>query len=291
MPDGCQNPLVSIGLPVFNGGATLRRALDSLLAQTYTNFELIISDNASSDKTESICLEYSQKDNRVRYVKQNENQGAVRNFKFVFEESKSEYFMWAGADDVRSPDFLKLNLEFLINHSEYVASTSPNCFEDEAGDWEKMIDFDLDDEFAFERFIKFFQYCWISHGIFYSLIRSEVIRNYPLLSESFLGFDWVFNLHLILTGKVNRTMNGCTLLGRNGASMNPDFYRNSRNRWFEYFLPFYKVSEYTIRFGKGMGLLNRARLITVLLNLSVRVNIARMKSVLYAHNIRKDVKE
>lgn len=93
-------PKISIGMPVYNGELFICEALDSLLAQTFTDFELIISDNGSTDATEVICKKYAEKDQRIRYFRQVENKGAISNFKFVLDEAVSEYFMWAAADDV-----------------------------------------------------------------------------------------------------------------------------------------------------------------------------------------------
>jgi glycosyltransferase involved in cell wall biosynthesis len=92
-------PQISIGMPVYNGTKFIREALDSLLVQTFTDFELIISDNTSTDATEAICREYAAKDERIRYVRQAKNLGLVANFKFVLDESVGEYFMWAAHDD------------------------------------------------------------------------------------------------------------------------------------------------------------------------------------------------
>ena len=92
-------PLVSIGMPVYNGEKYICEALDSLLAQTFTNFELIISDNASIDDTEIICRGYAKKDQRIRYIRQQTNLGALGNFQFVLEKGCSKYFMWAASDD------------------------------------------------------------------------------------------------------------------------------------------------------------------------------------------------
>ena len=119
---------ISVGMPVYNGEMSIRRALDSLLVQSFSDFELIISDNGSSDGTERICREYAERDQRIRYIRQPTNIGAGLNFKFVLDEARSEYFMWAACDDVRSPDFLEFNQKFLSEHPEYVASTSPNGF-------------------------------------------------------------------------------------------------------------------------------------------------------------------
>ncbi|WNC85999.1 glycosyltransferase family 2 protein [Thermosynechococcus sp. QKsg1] len=99
-------PKVSIGMPVYNGAKFIREALDSLLAQTFTDFELIISDNASTDETEAICREYAAKDKRIRYVRQAQNLGAMANFKYVLDEARGEYFMWAAHDDLWESDYL-----------------------------------------------------------------------------------------------------------------------------------------------------------------------------------------
>lgn len=99
-------PLVSVGLPVYNGERFLRAALDSLLAQDYPNFELTISDNASDDATEAICREYAARDVRVRYYRAEQNMGAVWNFRRALELSGGEYFMWAAFDDVRDTQYI-----------------------------------------------------------------------------------------------------------------------------------------------------------------------------------------
>lgn len=99
-PELAHAPAVSIGMPVYNGAEYIREALDSLLAQTFTNYELIISDNASTDRTEAICREYAAHDPRIRYVRQKENCGPLGNFQFVMDEAEGEYFMWASADDM-----------------------------------------------------------------------------------------------------------------------------------------------------------------------------------------------
>lgn len=100
-------PLVSIGLPAFNEEKTIARALDSLLAQTYPNFEIIISDNCSTDKTVQICKVYAEKDNRITLNINKKNLGINANFWIVHNKGNGKYFMWAGADDYWEPEFLK----------------------------------------------------------------------------------------------------------------------------------------------------------------------------------------
>jgi glycosyltransferase involved in cell wall biosynthesis len=113
-------PSVSIGIPVYNGENYLGKALDSLLNQTFTDFELIISDNASSDRTQEICLEYAAKDARIRYYRNNSNLGAADNYNRVFELSSGKYFKWAAHDDVCAPDYLEKCVEVLENNPDVV---------------------------------------------------------------------------------------------------------------------------------------------------------------------------
>jgi glycosyltransferase involved in cell wall biosynthesis len=99
-------PLVSIGMPVYNGERFLRQALESILVQDYENFELIISDNASTDRTGNICQMYAERDTRIRYVRNETNLGASPNHKRVFEMARGDYFKWAAHDDECLPTFL-----------------------------------------------------------------------------------------------------------------------------------------------------------------------------------------
>jgi glycosyltransferase involved in cell wall biosynthesis len=110
------NPRVSIGLPVYNAENFLKKALDSILNQTFEDFELIISDNASIDKTEEICRKYAAKDHRIRYYRNEQNLGAARNYNRVVELSKGEYFKWANHDDLCAPEFLERCIEVLDNN-------------------------------------------------------------------------------------------------------------------------------------------------------------------------------
>lgn len=97
---------VSIGLPVYNGENYLTEALSSLLAQTYTDFEVVISDNGSTDRTEAICRDFAARDTRVRYVRNEVNRGATWNFNRALALSRGEYFRWSAHDDLIEPDYL-----------------------------------------------------------------------------------------------------------------------------------------------------------------------------------------
>lgn len=104
-------PLVSIGVPVFNGESGLGRCLEALLHQDYPNLEIIVSDNASTDATCSIAEHYARIDGRVKFLRSDQNRGGGWNFNRVFELSSGKYFMWAAHDDARAPSFVSACVE------------------------------------------------------------------------------------------------------------------------------------------------------------------------------------
>jgi glycosyltransferase involved in cell wall biosynthesis len=106
-PEASARPRVSIGLPVYNGERYLRECLDSILGQSFRDFELVIGDNASTDGTAEICREYAARDARIRYTRRPENLGAAENYNRVFRESRGEFFKWAAHDDVMGETFLE----------------------------------------------------------------------------------------------------------------------------------------------------------------------------------------
>jgi glycosyltransferase involved in cell wall biosynthesis len=101
-----RRPKVSVGLPVFNGATFLAVAIESILNQTFADFELIISDNASTDATRDICLAYAARDRRIRYSRRAQNIGAGPNHNYCAQHSTGEYFRWASHDDLMEPEYL-----------------------------------------------------------------------------------------------------------------------------------------------------------------------------------------
>jgi tetratricopeptide (TPR) repeat protein len=126
-------PLVSIGVPVYNGENYLRQALECLVAQDYDNFQLIISDNASTDGTPGICREIAGHDKRIGYVRQEENHGSPWNFKFVASQARGKYFMWAAHDDLWAPTFVSKCVEKLEANPQAVLCCTEINFIDGAG--------------------------------------------------------------------------------------------------------------------------------------------------------------
>lgn len=137
------NARVFIGLPVYNGARFLARALDSLLAQTYRDVTLLISDNASTDATPEICRHYVSADPRVRYYRQKRNIGAPGNWNFVALNATGEYFKWATANDECAPEMLERCIAALDADPSAVLCQGRTCLVDEESETRQAYDNDL----------------------------------------------------------------------------------------------------------------------------------------------------
>lgn len=237
-------PLISIGMPVFNAEKTLASAIESIIHQCFSDFELIISDNASTDGTAEICRNYAASDSRIRYVRQRENIGAANNFRFVLMEARAKYFMWASSDDTRSLDYLKVNYDFLINNTDYVASTSPVRFEGSDFNSKAMGDFSLSGTLS-ERMYMFFE-GWHANGRYYSLMSADILKRSKYMHEDFFGSDWAVMLEVVRAGKTNRTDQGYVVLGRDGFSNSGKIFRHYRSKAIHFIAPFFELIKATI---------------------------------------------
>jgi glycosyltransferase involved in cell wall biosynthesis len=173
---GTSSPTVSIGFVVRNDEKYIRQALESLLAQSYTDFELTISDNASTDDTSTICQEYARRDPRITYVCQNENIGLTKNLEYALKNTRGQFFMWAASDDIWHPDFLKTLVEALQKKPQAALSFAPYAWIDDKGDLLKIKSVDYSGGSAFTRLLKF---CWLyDDGCFYGLFRRKFVADF-----------------------------------------------------------------------------------------------------------------
>ncbi len=117
-----REPLISIGIPVWNGENYLAETLDAFLAQDFADFEIVIADNASTDRTEAICREYAAREPRIRYHRQPANYGAAPNYNDVYHRATGKYFKWAAHDDLIAPTFLSECLAVLVDDPGSVAA-------------------------------------------------------------------------------------------------------------------------------------------------------------------------
>ncbi len=199
---------VSIGLPVYNGEDFLKYALDSLLSQTFRDFELIISDNASTDNTPKICQEYVLRDKRIRYIRQNNNMGALWNFNFVLKESNKEYFIWVASDDKLHPEFLQKNIDILEKNKNVVCSIGDVIYSDVIN-YEFKLNNDTKKIFRqryvkstygtyeskVRTYLKFFQASMI-----YGLYRRDKLQKSITINKIFLAFDLSIILNVLKYG-------------------------------------------------------------------------------------------
>jgi glycosyltransferase involved in cell wall biosynthesis len=136
-------PRLTLGLPVYNGERYLAASLDSLLAQTFTDFDLVISDNGSTDRTGEIARQYESIDPRVRYIHHPENRGSTFNHNFVMDQTRGEFFKWVSHDDLYAPDLLERCIDALDSRPEIVLAHAWTAFIDESGRITHPIDYAL----------------------------------------------------------------------------------------------------------------------------------------------------
>ncbi|CAN2170910.1 Glyco_tranf_GTA_type domain containing protein [Candidatus Nanopelagicaceae bacterium] len=234
-------PLVSIGIPVYNSDDTIAACLRSVLNQSYRNIEVVVSDNCSTDTTASICKDFADLDSRISLVVQGENIGPAANFDFVLSRATGSYFMWVAADDIKSEDFVSLNLEFLEGNPDFLASTCPNRFDAPEGkthNWE-MLALNGGQK---SRISEFLDNAERSHGLFYSLFRTETLKGYPWFGINFLAWDWLLLFHFSLNWRFNRTSTGSLVLGTKGQSTEVNALELSGVTGIRRIWPLYKFS-------------------------------------------------
>jgi glycosyltransferase involved in cell wall biosynthesis len=172
-------PAVTIGLPLYNDEAYLSRALDSLLAQTFTDFRIVISDNGSTDGSPDICAAYLKKDHRIQYVRHPRNQGPMENFLFLFYGAIGPFFMWAASDDEWHPDFLRLCVEALRSDPGCAVAFGRFITIDEEGRTVgRVLDFDFSGYTPLVRLLRFSGNFYAGRDAFwYGLYRRDLISD------------------------------------------------------------------------------------------------------------------
>lgn len=177
-------PRISLGLPVYNGEPYLAEAVEAVLSQSFEDFELIISDNASTDCTPSICRAYAQQDPRIRYYRNEQNLGAARNFNIVVEQAKGDYFKWVAHDDLMAPTYLEKCVAVLDQHPEAVIAYSQVEVIDDDGNFlhDYRVKLRTDSEKASHRFHDLLLEWHLCFEIF-GLIRTKQLRQTGLIGN------------------------------------------------------------------------------------------------------------
>jgi len=124
---------VAIGIPVYNGENYLGETLGQLLRQTYEDFEIIVSDNCSTDRTAELCRDYGAKDDRILYTRTERNIGGSPNFNRVFQLARSPYFTWKAHDDCSQATYLEKCVAVLDDDPGLVLSHTASLTIDDLG--------------------------------------------------------------------------------------------------------------------------------------------------------------
>ena len=160
------------------------------------------------------------------------------NFDFVLKKSKGKYFHWLAADDLRSVNFLNENISFLDTHYDFVASCSKKYFDSVNSDQKNNKNFSLEQTSPKARIDYLLENIWQSHSIYYSVIRTEIIKKCQFLGEHFMAHDWIIDLFIAQHGKIAIQKGSYIIIGINGISrVNP--YKPFRTSWIELILPLY----------------------------------------------------
>ena len=226
-----RKPAVSIGVPVYNGENFLADALDSILAQTFGDFELLISDNASTDGTAEICREYARRDPRVRYHRNEVNVGGVDNINQVFGRATGRYFKWAAHDDRIAPTFLEDGIAMLEENPDAVLAFSGIAVIDGDGRVTKSLAEQLPAAGASRPVDRFREIACTSHGGFHlwGVMRADVLEKTGLHGR-FQGGDRVLLAEMALHGPF-ATIPGRQFLLRDhedrGTKAYPSIYRRA----------------------------------------------------------------
>ena len=287
---GCK-PKVSIGIPVYNGGKTIIHCIESIINQSFTDIELIIADNASTDNTEQVCREYSQKDKRITYIRHQQNMGGGFNLKYLLENASGEYFMWAAVDDTRSLNFLEEHVAFLDNNPAYVSSTSPTTFDCKTAPDGMMGDWGLAQDRIALRMLKFFS-CWHANGHFYGLHRRECLITWPeLYVDGFHGADWTLVMHLASLGRIHRSNAGWVKLGAFGVSAKRNLFACYRKNKLDYFIPFHQISRKALKITSDASFFELFALVWKLLKFNVNGFKAQFEHDLWDGRVSKVIHE
>src|SRR5262245_51423317 len=196
-------PLVSIGMPVFNGERYLEAAIRSNLNQSYENLELIISDNASTDRTEAICRDLAASDARVKFHRNGRNIGAAANYNKLVHLASGDFFRWSNADDLLDVNLVAETLPILLSTPDAVIAYGRTCRIDENGRSFGEFDDNLDlrQDRPSDRYSAFYNRVTFTN-IIYGVMRTSAVRRTPLMGRGqFPHADIHFMATMTLQGK------------------------------------------------------------------------------------------
>jgi glycosyltransferase involved in cell wall biosynthesis len=236
-------PKVTLGMPVYNGAQTVGAAIDSLIAQTFADWELVVGDNASTDATPQIVRDYAARDRRVRLLRHPANIGAPGNYSAVAREARGAYFKWASANDWCAPTLLERCVAALDEQPDAVLAYARTRLHEGSLDVAQDYDdgLDLRDERPSARFLKLLERMRLNN-VMNGVIRTTALRKTRLL-EPYFSSDCVMLGQLCLLGKFveipeylfyRRMDPGSATVLRSRGEVEQFYYPNRERRLFQH---------------------------------------------------------
>lgn len=194
---------LAIGLPVYNGEKYLSESIESILGQDFGDYDFLISDNCSNDSTWDICNQYAVRDKRIRLHRNEKNLGAIANFQLVFDQTKSNYFMWHAHDDILMNNYFSTALDFMERRKDYVCFTSKKILKTFTGEEERVYseETERDSDSIVERFQSHFAMGSPCKSI-YGLLRRDLVKKAGRLPIMDMLPDKIFMFQLLIVGKI-----------------------------------------------------------------------------------------
>ncbi len=254
-------PLITIGLPAYNGEQTIKRTIDSILSQTFYNFKLIISDDGSTDSTPNVCREYEQKDDRVKYLQKNKTTGWIWNFIDLAEKSNTKYFVWIAQDDYWDSQFIEKNINILEKNSKIVASISdiqligPNI-KNYYSNQKIVHSKDNHTKFKFvrpiigtlnEKIENILEFNWSIN--LYSIFRTEVLKA-SLVHNAFVSWDFALILNVVKYGDLNVLDEVLAYRDTEGVTSIKSIIKSVKTQklgWFKTYFPYIPFTIWCLR--------------------------------------------
>jgi glycosyltransferase involved in cell wall biosynthesis len=270
-----ERPLVSVGIPTYNRSKGLQRTLECITKQTYTNLEIIVSDNCSTDAdTQKIVRKFMQFDSRIHYHRQEKNIGPALNFDFLIKKATGEYFMWAADDDEWNNYFIEKCLNEFLNHQDLVLCYSEPKKLNPSGQTE-IVHFDSS-TVGLKKFEGIKKFLLNNSGNYelYGLMKTKIGSAYTW--KNFFAEDHVVVLFLALHGKIGRIEPGLFFTGPGYAGKSPEnmvrsFNISRMNIYFGYIFLFYNSVKVVFTYEYGFTFIEKIKIVIFIIRRTLTI--------------------
>lgn len=245
-------PLVTVGIPTYNRPEGLERTLGCICKQTYTNLEVIISDNCSTrPEVQSILEKYAGQDKRITYYVQEKNISIVPNFQFLLNKARGEYFMWAADDDNWDANFIEVCVNSMrVNKDVALCMTDLKIVGQDGMPRDSKLKRSFMQQNLFNRCFNFVKSTGENKYFFCGLYRTSMVKNIPFNNS--WGGDHLFLYETITRGKFLYIAGQSNLYYyRGGSSKGMDTVRkafNIKSRFYFFDAYFLRYATYQFRF-------------------------------------------